>query len=359
MFIENEQAVCVNRMNRHPEKYEEDILQRAIEALKTALPMQLHVKAEKTDQRDRQADRLLEIRIGDVQLNYNAEIKPALTGAGRILLTLVKDNLPHPLLLITQHVNQRLADRLVKDGIQFVDTVGNMFLNKPPLFVFIRGNPYKGKTALPQRGRAFRPAGLKLLYALLCTPGLEERTVREIAGTANVALGTVDWVIKELMNLNFLVDLGGRRYKLVQKDKLLQRWVAAYPEQLRPKQILGRFRGAHGWWNDARLDPLQAIWGGEVAAWQMTHYLQPQVATIYTTTDYLDQMLLENKLRKDMDGNTEVLQVFWNRAVFQDRGDVVHPILVYADLLATGDQRNIETARKIYDDHVVRFIRED
>ena len=30
----------------------------------------------------------------------------------------------------------------------------------------------------------------------------------------------------------------------------------------------------------------------------------------------------------------------------------VHPILVYADLIATGNQRNIETARILYDEHI-------
>ena len=29
--------------------------------------------------------------------------------------------------------------------------------------------------------------------------------------------------------------------------------------------------------------------------------------------------------------------------------DLVHPILIYADLLATGNERNIETAKMIYD----------
>jgi predicted AAA+ superfamily ATPase len=37
----------------------------------------------------------------------------------------------------------------------------------------------------------------------------------------------------------------------------------------------------------------------------------------------------------------------------------VHPILVYADLLATGNQRNIETARMIYEQHIVRLVGEN
>jgi hypothetical protein len=39
--------------------------------------------------------------------------------------------------------------------------------------------------------------------------------------------------------------------------------------------------------------------------------------------------------------------------------DLVHPILIYADLLATGNERNIETAKIIYDKHILELIRED
>ncbi len=35
------------------------------------------------------------------------------------------------------------------------------------------------------------------------------------------------------------------------------------------------------------------------------------------------------------------------------------PLLIYADLLATGDTRNIETARMIYEQELTGLIRED
>jgi hypothetical protein len=49
------------------------------------------------------------------------------------------------------------------------------------------------------------------------------------------------------------------------------------------------------------------------------------------------------------------MRKFWK---FENHGyvDMVHPILVYADLLATGDPRNIETAKIIYEKDIVRYI---
>jgi len=39
--------------------------------------------------------------------------------------------------------------------------------------------------------------------------------------------------------------------------------------------------------------------------------------------------------------------------------DTVHPILVYADLIASGDKRNIEIANMIYEKEITGLIRED
>ena len=53
-------------------------------------------------------------------------------------------------------------------------------------------------------------------------------------------------------------------------------------------------------------------------------------------------------MRLDLNGNTEVLQAFWN-LLDEKYTDVVPPLLAYADLMATLDGRNLETARLIYE----------
>jgi hypothetical protein len=156
-----------------------------------------------------------------------------------------------------------------------------------------------------------------------------------------------------------LLDMGKRGQRLIQKENLLQRWVTAYPEQLRPKLTLGRFRGEYGWWQQKTLDPFKAQWGGEVAAAKLTQYLQPQIITIYATPQELDQLLIKNRLKRDQTGDVEILKRFWKPAEIWKYEDLVHPILIYADLLATGNERNIETAKMIYDQHIVQLIRED
>ncbi|MBI1912819.1 MAG: hypothetical protein HYS21_12570 [Deltaproteobacteria bacterium] len=80
------------------------------------------------------------------------------------------------LVLVLKH----LAEQLKKNGVEFLDAAGNAFINRPPLFIHIKGNrlPEHLKPATPRR--TFRQAGLKVIYAFLCNPGLENQTYRQI-----------------------------------------------------------------------------------------------------------------------------------------------------------------------------------
>jgi hypothetical protein len=265
-------------------------------------------------------------------------------------------------ILVTRYVPPNWADDLRKLNIQFMDMAGNAFINAPPLYVFIKGNPDEAQRPDPP-GRAFRRAGLQVIFAMLCEPGLEKMPFREIAKITRVALGTVGAIIGDLKNLGYLVDMGTRGRHLTRKEKLLERWVTAYPEQLRHKQVLGRYRiGDHNhlWDVDNIILLDHAYWGGEVAAARMTKYLKPQIATIYVDGPP-EKLILKNRMHKDPHGDIEIIKTFWNDQRLPPHGhqDMVPPLLVYADLLATGDPRNIETAKLIYEQSIVRLIRED
>jgi hypothetical protein len=70
----------------------------------------------------------------------------------------------------------------------------------------------------------------------------------------DVALGTVDWIFRDLKEMGFLVDMGGRKRRMTNLLNLLKRWVEAYPDQLRPKLGVERFKADHpDWWQDADL----------------------------------------------------------------------------------------------------------
>jgi hypothetical protein len=61
-----------------------------------------------------------------------------------------------------------------------------------------------------------------------------------------------------------------------------------------------------------------------------------------------DDVILANRLRPDERGAVEVLEAFWRPIEDGDAArQTAPPLLVYADLTATGDPRNLEVARLV------------
>jgi hypothetical protein len=295
----------------------------------------------------------------DLEFLFEAEIKNNITRAtlGGIVQRL--NFFKEKGILIARYITPQIADELRKMNIPFIDAAGNAYINEPPLFIFLKGNKLTHDYHVNRPTRTFRPAGLQVLFALLCNPDLENAPYREIAKKANVALGTVGWIIDDLRRLNYLIKTKLKRRKLIRKEDLLNRWVTAYPEQLRPKKTVGFYTADNlGWWKNAEIENFNAFWGGEVAAGWLTKYLKPHKITIYTNQP-ISRFLMQNKIKKDPNGDIEILRVFWNFEVNWHKKKVVPPLLVYADLLATGDARNIETARIIYENELNRCIKED
>ena len=207
--------------------------------------------------------------------------------------------------------------------------------------------------------RAFQPAGLQLIYTLLCNPGLENKPYRLMADKADIANGAVTLVIRDLKKLGYLLDLGKKGRKLIRKEELLQRWINLYAELLKPKLLIGRYNTDNlDWWKQEKVITKDTLLGGETAAAILTRYLKPQKHTIYTGENHV-KLLLQLKLKTAEDGNVELVKKFWNFDDLFDKDNLVNPVLIYADLIATGDKRNLETAKIIYDKEVIRYIGED
>nr|WP_269726628.1 type IV toxin-antitoxin system AbiEi family antitoxin [Burkholderia oklahomensis] len=63
-------------------------------------------------------------------------------------------------------------------------------------------------------------------------------------------------------------------------------------------------------------------------------------------------------LRPDERGNVEVLDTFWPLKAEEGwnlpHREVVHPLLVYSDLITSGDDRNRAVAQTIYDRYLAK-----
>jgi hypothetical protein len=84
--------------------------------------------------------------------------------------------------------------------------------------------------------------------------------------------------------------------------------------------------------------------GGEGAAARLTRHLRPGTLTIFGKTAE-SRFLLDYPLRTDPAGEVEILRCSWS---FDNEDPALVPtLLVYADLLAIGDARCLETARRL------------
>ena len=361
MFIINEQCRIMNKHQTNElytvKEQDTEILDVALNELANITG--IRIKIDHYDYKNSggcRYDALGSLTIGDETIPLAIELKAkstlAMVGQAKPMQTNIR------MLIVTSYVDPIMAERLKAQDVWFLDSAGNAHIKHPRLFIYIKGNKLTEKLAT-RASRAFYSSGLKVIYAFLCNPELINARYREIAEIAKVALGTVGWIIYDLTQLGFIVDMGSRGRRLKGKRKLLERWIISYTEKLRPKLEIGKYKALNpDWWQTIQLTPYQACWGSEVAADQLTHYLKPEIFTLYLPEKQATNLILTNKLRKDPAGNIELLKIFWG-VDHETDNSLVNPILIYADLMASGDPRNIETAEIIYEQHLAQHFRED
>ncbi|MCX2453862.1 type IV toxin-antitoxin system AbiEi family antitoxin [Pedobacter sp. PLR] len=97
----------------------------------------------------------------------------------------------------------------------------------------------------------------------------------------------------------------------------------------------------------------ETVWGGEPGAGLIINYLNAKAFTVYTT-ESKPALMQKWRLLPDAKGNIQFYEKFW-----QDDETTNLPVapilLIYADLMITGDPRNIETAERIYS----QYLKED
>jgi hypothetical protein len=222
--------------------------------------------------------------------------------------------------------------------------------------VLVKGQrPTKGSVlseALSGGVRAGGASAARLTFVLICAPELLNAPYRVLSQVAGVSLGAIGPIFNDLARRGFINNTKNSR-RFLEKEKLLSEWVATYPVKLRPKLAPRRFRASdRDWWKAVDIDSFDAVWGGEVAADKLTHFLKPEKITIYmhaaTMRQNLNKLVIQNKLRADPDGDIEVLEKFWELPIDKAQPGAVPPLLAYADLVASMEPRNLEVATMIY-----------
>lgn len=257
-----------------------------------------------------------------------------------------------PFIVIAEYIQPAVKEQLRAAGIAYLDIYGNCYIKAGGALIWLDNQKTHDEIKTTKPKRVFHKAGLKVIFHFLLNEKLVNAPYRTIAEEADVALGNLNYIIHGLMELRFLAMKNKKEYILINKKELLEKWVEAYGERLKPDLFTGNFRFARNIdfdsWRDLQLNYTVALWGGEAAGDIYTNYLRPEKLTLYTN-EARGELMKHYRLVPEENGNVAVYKMFWQN---KNNEEAVPPILAYADLINTGNPRCIETAKKIYEDYI-------
>lgn len=258
-------------------------------------------------------------------------------------------------IIVAKYIAIETAKRLKANNINYLDISGNCYIKTKDILIHISGQKV-GRKQKTNQTKAFQETGVRLIFHLLSNPEKLQLSYRELAELAGISIGSVSNIMSELESQRFILKTKKKRI-LKNKPELLERWIMAYHDVLRPRLVKKQMRFIKPDnlldWSSIKLNNL-ACWGGEPGAAILTNHLTPEQFTLYTN-DQWQNLGSSIGLVPDNNGKIEILQQFWKAEENQDdkkHAQVAPPLLIYADLMGSGYGRNIETAKIILENEL-------
>ncbi|MCU1648686.1 MAG: hypothetical protein JWN03_8961 [Nocardia sp.] len=253
------------------------------------------------------------------------------------------------MLVIAPYISRAAAEVLQRNGVDFVDQVGNMSIDWPSMHITVLGNAaaHVRRPTSHHAPRAFSPSGTQVLFTLLSWTDTVTLPLRAIAERSGVSLGTAQIVMNELEVGGYLYTVGTRR-TLANGRELLDRWTEAFTTSLAHKLAIAEFRDdSPRWWMDTRelLAENKIQLGGEAAGSILDSDLSPVTATLYG--DFLPSPVIATRRwrRTESEPNVLIRRRFW---MAPEPFELLVPsTLIYADMWASGDPRQRNHAERI------------
>lgn len=260
-----------------------------------------------------------------------------------------------PLLVASDYITPNAKEFLKQNKINYIDSFGNVFLNLKNLKIYVeQGN---AKPVYNKYSDVFTQAGGQILFHLLQDPGKINDTYRHLAEISNVSLGSVSKTINGLLNEGFAVKWSSdKKYQLVRREELLEKWVSLLNEKILPAYRIGTYSFSKNRFEIIETDPeFETLWGSESGAAMLTSHLNPEKYSLFTNRPKQD--LIKNyRLIPKEDGEITIYRPFWKQGScckgHEDSHVIAHPLLIYAELLYSKNDRNLETVKIIFDEYI-------
>lgn len=289
---------------------------------------------------DKTFDFLISINGEPVYVEIKKEVRP---GSLHILNEIFSKK--NNVLLVAGYITPTAKERLKEQNINYIDSFGNAYLNLDKVKLYIeKGN---AKPIINESSEVFTPTGAKLLFELLQHPEHINNTYRDLAEECTISLGSVSKIMKALLRDGYAVSVNSKKLQLVKRKELLERWIPLINEKVLPTYKTGNFnfsRNNSANWKSIDLD---GQWGGEPGAALLNQYLNPENFCLFTN-HFKNDIIKNGKLLPDTNGEVTVYKPFWKDQITK----TAPPLLIYAQLMHSGNDRNIETAKLIYDEYI-------
>lgn len=311
------------------------------------------VKIEQSHDQHAESDIVITINGEKVYANTRTEIRPNHIA---IFKGIGQHHQPNAFLVGANYITPKSKEALKTNGINYIDSYGNAFLDLKNLKIFIeKGN---AKPVYNVYSEVFTRAGGQVLLHLLLKPDLINANYEHLAEVSCVSLGTVSKTINGLINEGFVVKWDTeKKYQLIRREELLDKWVTLLNEKILPTHKIGNYRFStpeHFKIKDSS-STLESCWGNEYGAKIITNYLNPEKYSFFTNRGKAD-LIGPFKMIPDVNGDICVYKSFWKpRSIelFHHYSETAaNPLLIYAELIYTGNDRNIETAKIIFDEYI-------
>ena len=304
----------------------------------------LDLELKEIRSRDKNIDLVIEINKEKVYVEEKYEVRPT-----QIQQIHKQAQLYHKeiFLLASKYITPNAKELLNEYRINYIDSGGNIRLKLKKGIIHIEGRYVQSPSEL-YKNRAFTKVGAKLIFTFLKRPNYVNLNYRSLSEISTCSLGSISKIIDHLKEEQFIITLPDKKLKLVQQDKLMSKWIEVLSKQLLPSMLIGAYNFANKkkWYEIDLKQKIGYNWGGEVAASILTQNLKPQEYTIYTSKNS-NEVIRELKLIPDRNGELKVYKEFWNDASIGAKSDTVNPVLIYGELMASSDSRNVEVANEI------------
>ncbi|BCK33039.1 hypothetical protein VCSRO96_2859 [Vibrio cholerae] len=242
-------------------------------------------------------------------------------------------------ILFCNHLSDYLRQLCHDSNINYADDSGNVRVMTGNICIFIGNRP----PIKQDKSHQFMTIGImKCLFALFAEKDLINETYANIASKADISVGMVTKAMKYLIENNHIVK-NKRQRRFLDELELRYEWLKNYDRILARYHQLTTYPPVDNW-EDILLQPGD-VWGGEVAAAQLTKYNRPHEMLLFSRHQPVKYSIGHKELPP-----LKVVKPFWGESL--KIGKSALALLTMAELLLSKDERNREVAYLINDKHV-------